>query len=206
MRDSIDVILFDLGGVLVELGPSPLPAGAIADDRAFALADWFKSEAAIAFEKGSNSAAAFARALIDELDLDCSQQALIEHFTEWPVGLFPGAHELLQRLRGDYRLAILTNTNELHYPRFAGEFRLMEHTEYIFASHQLALAKPEPAIYQHVINTLETDPARILFLDDNRDNVAAAQELGIEAHHIEGFDKLEQFLGAQGIIGKNTLA
>lgn len=206
MRDSIDVILFDLGGVLVELGPSPLPAGAIADDRAFDLRDWFKSEAAIAFEKGTNSAEVFAAALISELDLSCSRQALIDHFAGWPRGLFPGAHELLEQLCKSYQLAILTNTNELHYARFHDEFRLTEYTQHIFASHQLAMAKPEPEIYRHVISTLQIEPERILFLDDNHDNIAAAREQRIEAHHIEGFDQLEQFLSTQGIIDANTLA
>lgn len=202
MSKSIEVILFDLGGVLVELGASPVPADALPDGNAFSLTDWFRSEAAIAFEKGTNTAANFAQALIADLGLNCSEERLIEHFTYWPTGLFPGALELLKHLQQDYRLAILTNTNELHWPRFSAEFELLEHVEHIFASHQLAMAKPEPGIYQHVLTTLDVEPDQVLFLDDNSENVKGALELGITAHLVNGFDQLKHILKAQGIIDK----
>lgn len=197
---SIDVVLFDLGGVLVELGASPLPDGALPTDQSFALADWFRSDAAIEFEKGRNPADCFARSMIAELNLRCSADQLTEHFTRWPKGLFPGARELLQDLQRNYRLAILTNTNELHWPRFITEFGLSEYVEHIFASHQLAMAKPEPAIYRHVLRVLDTDPQRILFVDDNAANVEAALELGFTAAQVTGFDSLKQFLMAQAMI------
>ena len=199
-NESIDVILFDLGGVLVELGASPLPDDALPPDQSYTLADWFRSDAAIGFEKGRNSADSFARSMIAELDLGCSVEQLIEHFTRWPKGLFPGVRELLQDLQRNYRLAILTNTNELHWPRFITEFDLAEYVEHIFASHRLAMAKPEPAIYRHVLNALDTEPGRILFVDDNAANVDAALALGFMAAQVTGFDSLKQFLITQAII------
>jgi putative hydrolase of the HAD superfamily len=201
MTEAIEVILFDLGGVLVELGASPVPTGALPHDGAFSLAEWFKSDTASAFEKGTITAADFAQSMLTELDLDCSVERLIEHFTRWPQGLFPGARELLQQLQSDYRLAILTNTNELHWPRFDAEFGLHDYVEHIFASHQLGLLKPEPGIYWHVLKTLNTKPGRILFLDDNGDNVEGARRIGIDAHQVTGFEQLKQFLLARGIIG-----
>ena len=138
--------------------------------------------------------------MIAELDLRCSVEQLTEHFTRWPKGLFPGARELLQDLQRNYRLAVLTNTNELHWPRFITEFDLPEYVEHIFASHQLAMAKPEPAIYRHVLKTLDTEPGRILFFDDNAANVDAALALGFMAAQVTGFDSLKQFLITQAII------
>jgi HAD superfamily hydrolase (TIGR01509 family) len=199
-NESIDVILFDLGGVLIELGPSPLPDNALPADLSFSAVDWLRSDAAIAFEKGHNSADSFARSMIAELDLQCSVEKLTEHFTRWPKGLFPGARELLQDLRRTYRLAILTNTNELHWPRFVTEYHLSEYVEHIFASHQLAMAKPEPAIYRHVLEILDTDAKRVLFVDDNASNVEAALELGFQAAQVTGFDSLKQFLMTQAMI------
>jgi HAD superfamily hydrolase (TIGR01509 family) len=199
-NESIDVILFDLGGVLIELGPSPLPDNALPADLSFSAVDWLRSDAAIEFEKGRNSADSFARSMIAELDLQCSVEQLIQHFTRWPTGLFPGAGELLQELRQNYRLAILTNTNELHWPRFIAEYHLPGYVEHIFASHQLAMAKPEPAIYRHVFETLDTEPGRILFVDDNAVNIEAALELGFQASRVIGFDSLKQFLMTRAMI------
>ena len=206
MRESIDVILFDLGGVLVELGASPVPEQALPDDKRFTLAEWVATETWTAFEKGRITPQVFAQTVKDELGISCSTEQLIEHFTQWPVGLFPGVHDLLQQLGQDFRLAVLTNTNELHWPRFIDEFHLPDYIEHIFASHQLAMTKPEPGIYQHVITELGMDPERILFLDDNSGNVAAARLLGIEGHCVQGFGQLKKFLLAQGIIVNNSLA
>lgn len=199
MRKSFDVILFDLGGVLIELGASPLPAYALPDDNGFNLANWFRSNSSIAFEKGLSSPAEFAASFKDELGLNCSTEQLLDHFRDWPVGLFEGVGELLSQLRPDYRLAVLTNTNELHWPRFIDEFGLAGHVDHIFASHQLQMAKPAAEIFHHVIDNLSTPANRILFFDDNPSNVEAAGESGMQAFLVQGFEQLQQQLRAQGI-------
>jgi putative hydrolase of the HAD superfamily len=48
-------------------------------------------------------------------------------------------------------------------------------------SHSLKLAKPEPAIYRHAVDGLQTPPDTILFIDDKEENIAAAKALGIQA-------------------------
>ena len=146
MIRNIQVILFDLGGVLLELGPSPVPAHALPDGRRFDLRNWFHSETAIAFETGRIDASRFARTMVDELELDCSHGELIEFFTAWPRGLYPGVPELLDSLRENYRLAVLSNTNALHWPRLVDEFDLPRRVDAVFASHRLGLAKPEAGV------------------------------------------------------------
>ena len=49
MNASIEVILFDLGGVLVELGESPVPSDWLPENDRFTLSDWFLSDTAISF-------------------------------------------------------------------------------------------------------------------------------------------------------------
>ncbi len=200
MSIEIDVILFDLGGVLLELGPSPIPRDALKHNRQFELVDWFSSDTAIAFETGRIGAGQFARSLIDGLELSCSEDELIDFFTAWPRGLFPGVPELLDQLRGRYRLALLTNTNELHWPRIVTEFELPRHFDAVFASHLLGLAKPAREIYLQVSESLGTAPESILFVDDNAANVTAAAALGFQARLVRGFDELETTLRAQALI------
>ena len=199
MPDDIDVILFDLGGVLVELGPSPVPAHALGEDRQYPLSAWFKSASAIAFETGEIGVDEFAQALIDELGLTCGADELIDHFSAWPLGLYPGAASLLQNLKPHYRLAVLSNTNELHWPRFTGEFGLGQLVDEMFASHRLGLAKPGEAIFTEVSAALAAAPASILFLDDNEPNVASAARLGFAARCVQGVAGIEQALAEFGI-------
>ncbi len=199
-NQAIELILFDLGGVLLELGPSPVPKHLLPEGGGFSLAEWFRSDAAIAFEKGLIDSEAFAGALIAELGLEGETAEILDHFSAWPRGLFPGATELLQQLRHNYRLAILTNTNALHWSRFVDELGLTDLVEQVFASHQLALVKPDPAIFQHVAATLALEPGQILFIDDNPSNVAAANELGFIARQVRGFDEMLQTLSQCGIL------
>lgn len=147
MANSFDVILFDLGGVLVELGDSPIPVNVTVGESNFSLQDWFGSDTAKAFERGAIAAADFAAAMISDLKIDCSTEQLIDHFTYWPQGLFPKSGDLLRQLRHNHRLAVLTNTNELHWPRITGEFEIEQLVDDIFASHLLAMIKPENEIF-----------------------------------------------------------
>ena len=196
---AVDAILFDLGGVLIELGPSPVPDAALRGVDRFTLVDWFKSAIAVSFEKGQIDAREFAAALIEELGIDCDVDRLIDHFTRWPIGLFSGAEVLLPRLRRDYRLAVLTNTNELHWPRFDTDFKLTRYVDDIFASHRLGMSKPDAGIFEHVVAELGIAPARILFVDDNRVNVEAARRQGMQAEQVQGFAELTRLLIARGI-------
>lgn len=200
MSASIEVILFDLGGVLVELAENPIPSYLLPENNKFTLSDWFLSETAISFEKGFITAHVFAETLKKDLKLDMSPEEVIEHFTRWPIGLFPGTQELLQNLSPNYRLAVLSNTNELHWPRITEEFKIPRYFEHLFASHLLNKAKPELNIFQHVINELKVDPASILFLDDNIRNIEASKKTGIQGLHVKGIQQVRQELIKQGVI------
>ncbi len=48
-------------------------------------------------------------------------------------------------------------------------------------SHELNLAKPEPAIYLRTAESLHTPPANILFIDDKIENIDAAISVGMQA-------------------------
>jgi len=195
MQTATQVILFDVGGVLVELGPSPFPV-----EVEFVMDVWQESKAALAFEKGFTTAVEFAHALIAEHDIDCDIGMLIDHFRSWPRGPYPRVYELLSAVRQRYRVAILTNTNALHWSRFHDEFALHEYCERIFASHQLGMAKPEPEIFEYVIGALDAPPAHILFVDDNAANVAAAGARGMQAVQARGVEAVVESLASRGII------
>jgi putative hydrolase of the HAD superfamily len=200
MKRSIEVILFDLGGVLIELGQEPLPSSWLPGNRNYHLADWLASETAISFEKGQIDVHSFAKKLKSDLAIDVAENTIIQHISDWPIGLFPGAHELLDNLKGNFRLFVLSNTNELHWSRITDEFGIDNYVEHIFASHQLGMVKPELAIFQHVIDALQVEPREILFLDDNLDNIEASQKLGISGVHVNGIKQAKQALVAFGAV------
>ncbi|HEV3040745.1 MAG TPA: HAD family phosphatase [Candidatus Angelobacter sp.] len=199
--DSIRVVLFDVGGVLVELSGVPVLLGLMNNQMSAdeLLAMWLKSPAVRSFERGQATPEMFAEQLIKEIELPISDLQFIADFTRWPTGLFPGALELVHRVPAPYVRATLCNTNVLHWPRLMDEMMLADAFDHHFASHLIGKIKPDEDAFHHVMDTLNCEASAILFLDDNRLNVDAAQSLGIRAVQVKGVQGAERALIEAGV-------
>jgi putative hydrolase of the HAD superfamily len=62
--------------------------------------------------------------------------------------------------------------------------------DHVTLSYQLNSVKPEPAIYEHALEGVGTEPARTLFLDDRIANVQGAELLGIQALQFTSRDEV----------------
>jgi putative hydrolase of the HAD superfamily len=184
----IDAILFDLGGVLIELaGVEQMLAWSpgVADTREL-WRRWLHSPAVRRFETGGGSRHDFAAEIIAEFALPVTAAVFLDSFTHWPRALFPGATALLADLKPHYRLASVSNTNEIHWQRFRDEWSLDGHFHHNFPSHRVGRLKPDADYFQHVLDELGTHAANVLFVDDNAINVDAAAKLGIVARQVAG--------------------
>jgi putative hydrolase of the HAD superfamily len=197
-----DVLLFDLGGVLIELSGVErmleLCNHTLSVDQLWAR--WLASEGVRRFETGRSAPDEFAAAILAEFGITIGAAQFLEEFTFWPKALFPGSLELLQALSESHRLACLTNTNALHWSRVCGEMDLARHFQHSFASHLLGILKPDAEIFHHVVEQLGCPPARILFLDDNRLNVEAARSVGMAAHRVAGVTGARAALVELGVL------
>jgi putative hydrolase of the HAD superfamily len=61
-------------------------------------------------------------------------------------------------------------------------------------------AKPDIGAFQYVLDDLMVTPARVLFLDDNQSNVAAAEKLDIQSVHVKGIEEVRQALIRENIV------
>ncbi|MBV8049498.1 MAG: HAD family phosphatase [Paludibacterium sp.] len=199
---QVEVLLFDLGGVLVEWdGTSPLvehSGGRI--DRETARRFWLTSPWVGKQDLGLCTVEEFADGAIAELDLDFTREAFIAAYLSWVKGVFPGTHALLDRLKGRYRLATLTNNNAAHFERIARDLDLGQYFDPVFASHEIHLKKPDPEIYRHVTDALGVPPERIAFFDDNIECVLPARAIGWRAFHTVGLAQVEQALHSLGAL------
>jgi putative hydrolase of the HAD superfamily len=109
--------------------------------------------------------------------------------------------DLLKLLRIDYKLILLTNTNQLHvemindylYAQFKMQnFRsIFDKTYY---SYLMGLRKPDAAIYKLVIQENNLNPSETLFIDDLPINIEEANKLGIQGYILKkGIDITELF-------------
>jgi putative hydrolase of the HAD superfamily len=79
------------------------------------------------------------------------------------------------------------------------EFDWLRRFDVLVWSFQLRMAKPDPAIYLHLLKELDTRPEETLFLDDRLVNVEAAQALNIVAIQFSTVDRLREDLIAAGL-------
>lgn len=187
-RHPFDVILFDLGGVLIELtGSARLLEWAThlkSIDQLWQF--WLTSPIVRSFETGRSTSEQFATTLIAEMGLEVSAEQFLAEFTGWPTHPYPGSQALLKELAEHYRLGCLANTNELHWKRISEEMGLLDLFHVTLASHQIGVLKPDQEAFLYSVEKMRAEPERILFLDDNLLNVQAAQAVGMAAYRVQG--------------------
>jgi len=187
---DIDVVLFDLGGVLIELsGVGKMlewaPSLGSTDEL---WRRWLHSDAVRRFETGRIGRDEFAAALVGEFALPVGHGEFIDAFTWWPRSVFPGAMELLARMRERHTIASVSNTNEIHWDRFANTWQLADAFHHNFPSHIVGKLKPDAEYFEHVLDELGVPAHRVLFIDDNIINVDAAAKLGLHARRVVGVE------------------
>jgi glucose-1-phosphatase len=196
-----DVVLFDLGGVLVRLGGVD-EFGALIGQREESRiwSTWLACPWVRRFERGQCTPEEFGRGMVERYALELEPDDFLKRFTDWPKGLFGGAAELVRGLAPGIRRGCLSNTNSLHWGRQLDSPTLAGLFEHPFLSHQIGLVKPDPEIYEHVVAALGCAPGRILFLDDNQPNVDAARACGLEAERAVGPEAARAILAGRGLL------
>jgi glucose-1-phosphatase len=199
---DIRIILFDVGGVLVEVTGIDVILEWV--EHRLSAQDvwrfWFSSPAVRAFETGRIEPARFATEVLAELNLDLRPEDFLKAFVSWPARLYPGVAELLSRIPPSYTRALLSNSNALHWPRVMDDLGLGAAFEHRFVSHLIGWVKPDAQAFEHALEGLRCAPSEVLFLDDSELNVAAARHLGIRAAQVRGAAEAEHALVLAGVI------
>ena len=201
MDKKIRNIVFDLGGVLVDLDFKAAINGL--QEAGFANV----KEQLIAFDRGG----IFQKFELGEMTADEFRTAIRENSTVtltdeevdnlWNLMLLEIPREKLElilELRSKYMVYLLSNTNAIHWDyvcknafNYRG-FRMEDYFEETFLSFEMHLAKPNKAIFEKVLSEANLLPEETLFIDDSEANCKAAEEVGIHAHHYHIGDDLSK--------------
>lgn len=193
------VLLFDLGGVLIEnngrealtaMMPVPLEAAEM-------WRKWLDSPVVKAFERGRIGAERFATEFVGEWGLRLEPSKFIGEFATWPRGLYEGAEALLAQLKGRHRLACLSNTNAIHWARFPQLHALFDSC---FLSHEMGHVKPDREAFDYALGKLGVPAADVWFFDDLEPNVEAARAVGMNAFQVDGFGAIAPILRSERLL------
>ena len=116
-----------------------------------------------------------------------------------PETLLPEA--LFERLSKTCRLALLSNTDPLHVAHFEATFAFVRHFPVRVYSCRVGTSKPKPMIYHHALRELAALPEETLYIDDLRENVDTALQLGMSGFHFTSPKELLDEFSRLGLWG-----
>jgi len=92
-----------------------------------------------------------------------------------------------------FTIGIISNIEKVTHG-VVDDWDMLSHFEHKFMSYQIGFSKPDPRIYEHVIEKLPFSADELLFIDDKPSNVESAKNCGIESIHFTNFDNLKSSL------------
>ena len=201
MDKKIKNIVFDLGGVLVDLDFK----GAINGLQKAGFANVKEQLQTLhqggifqKFELGEMSADEFRTAIRENSTVELTDEEVDNLWNAMLLEIPREKLELILDLRGKYMVYLLSNTNSIHWDyvcknafNYRG-FRVKDYFEETFLSYEMHLAKPDKAIFEKVLQDANLLPEETLFIDDSEANCKAAEEVGIHAHHYHIGDDLSK--------------
>lgn len=157
-----------------------------------------------AYDEGKLTGLDFWGKFVVAAGLGSSSPALIEELNDWDARMWTTQNpEMLawqvKLMDRGIRTAILSNMGDNVLANMKREFDWLPRFDILVWSYQMRMAKPEPAIYHHVLKELGTRPEETLFLDDKLVNVEAARALGMAAIQFSTVEKLRVDLVAAGL-------
>ncbi|WP_114750038.1 HAD family hydrolase [Pleomorphovibrio marinus] len=192
---GIKNLIFDLGNVIYDIDYKrtfDLLNSRLPKEKENLPAAFMVSTPHFELEKGLISPAAFREAARTFFQAEWEDEFIDRVWNALLVDIPQERLDLLQNLKQDYRIYMLSNTNAIHFEVVEKVFRekLPEGLwpklfDELFLSHEIGLRKPERAIYEEVLSRIGGKPQECLFFDDLRENLEGAQVVGIQTHLID---------------------
>jgi 2-haloacid dehalogenase len=203
------VVVFDLGGVLIDWDPRHLYRTLFDDPdemEAFleevAFADWNARQ---------DAGRPFAQAIEVLAASHPHRRALIDAFHErWPetlAGEVPGSVAVLRELRATgVRLFALSNWSAETFPVARDRFEFLDWFEGIVISGEIGAVKPNERPFGVLVERYGLEPRRSLFIDDSAANVETASRLGFQALRFSDARTLRAGLVGWGLLPRGRVS
>ena len=197
------VVVFDLGGVLIDWDPRHLYRKLFSDEAA--MEDFLATVCTHDWHRHHDAGRPFAEGarLLKQQHPDKAE--LIDAFGaragEMIGGAIPGAVEILEELHERGRvLYALSNWPAESFPLARQRFDFFDRFHGVLVSGEVGVIKPDPRIFEALIGRFALDPEDAVFIDDVEANVAAARALGFHAIRFTAPDALRDDLVGLGLL------
>ena len=181
-----DNIIFDLGGVILDIDPERTRKSFLKIITPEQVDKAFTSKILYDFETGNITAQQLRSQLEVLLQTNFDKTKFNRAWNAMLLDYKPKRIERIQWLKRSHKLFLLSNTNELHYSCFSdkliNEYGVSFNNLFskVYLSHKMGLVKPNLEIYRQVLIEQNLIPEKTLFIEDTKENALAAKKLGIE--------------------------
>jgi glucose-1-phosphatase len=200
-RAGVRTVLFDLGNVLVRIQPEMMVA-ALGSQGTGDLARYEKDvrEYIRQYERGEILTDEVLLLLEDLFRKKYSQDMIRGAFLSIIGKPIEGMDEIVRRVGQSAHVALVSNTNDLHYEYCRKAVPALRFLPHHYLSFQIGVVKPEPEFYQYIANDLESDPAQVLFIDDLEVNLTGAEKLGFRTYQFSTVEHLRSEMKSLGLL------
>lgn len=199
-----DIVIFDLGGVLIEWDPRYLYRKLFAGDEA-AMERFLATVCTHDWNRGQDAGRSFAEGcrLLKTEHPDHAEliDAYFARFDEMMPGPVAGSVAILEALHGrGTPLYGLSNFSAETYPPAFARFEFLRRLQGVVVSGEVGIIKPDPRIYRLLLDRFAIDPHRAVYIDDVAANVEAARPFGIHGIHFRSAAQLRAELVVLGLL------
>jgi putative hydrolase of the HAD superfamily len=188
-------ILFDFGGVVLDIDPvqtiNELKKLGFEDVDLLERPD-FKEQIMNKFERGILTPETFRNRVRDFLGLDVCDQEIDDAWNALLLDIPKERIKVIEQAKEHYNIFLLSNSNEIHYDVYVRDLQLrfgyrefdqLFHKAYF--SFDLHLSKPNPEIFEFVLDQHKLVPEETLFIDDTFEHIESAKKLGLQTYHLQ---------------------
>lgn len=183
---DFDTIIFDFGGVILDIDPD-LTRRRFVELLGMEKARLLETEQLPQlYEKGNISRTEFVERINRIAGTNIPETEIIAAWNAMLLNYKPTRIEWIKRLHKNYKLLMLSNTNDAHFKYFHNKliaeygvtfYQLFDH---VYLSHEMGMLKPSHEIYETVIREQQLNLQRTLFIEDTERNAVAAREVGLQ--------------------------
>jgi 2-haloacid dehalogenase len=200
------IVVFDLGGVLIDWNPRYLYRKLFAGDEA-AMEHFLATVCTQDWNEQQDAGRAFAEACAPLIARHPERAPLIlawgQRFAEMMAGPIHGTVDILEELHAaGVPLYALTNWSAETFPHAQERFAFLERFRGIVVSGHEKMIKPDPRIYRLLLERHAIAAADAIYIDDNPRNAAAATALGLQGIHFSGPEPLRAELRRMGLLAE----
>ena len=103
---------------------------------------------------------------------------------------------VIQSLKKEYSIYLLSNTNPIHIDAFKKKLRKVKWKKFcnlfdkMYLSHEVGLRKPNVAIFEYLLKEQNLQAHEVFFIDDSPQHIESANKLGIKTHHLKNGEEI----------------